>query len=470
MKEKLRSISLSLGVMLFLFMGSQLAHAQKDEPIDKVVAQIGEEIILLSDLQNIRLQSIQGGQETESISDCAILEEQLYEKLLINQAQIDSIQVVDEMVNQEMEARIRQIAGQIGSIEKLEEFYGKSVAQIKAEFFDIIKKRMMAEQMSAKITENVTITPKEVKSFFNELDKDSIPYINSKLSLSQIVIYPEITLDDKKKAEKKLLDIRSDIMKSLKNGEDIFGSKAAIYSDDPGSKLQNGKLGWQSKGTMVPEFEAALFALEKNGISPVFETQYGFHIVQLLDRKGNNYSSRHILITPKVNDEALIKAVTTMDSLYKQIKKGTISFEDAALQYSNDENSKSNGGKIVNPYTGDYFWDLQNINEIDPQMSRIVERLRIGDYSEPSLYDNMYEQKQGIRIVKLLDRTKPHVANLKEDRQLIELAALNQKKQKAIDKWIQSRINQSFIRIDPLYGRTCDFNYNWIKQDEEVKK
>lgn len=461
MKKVMSKFSKVLLVGLFTLL-SGAAIAQDDtQPIDKIVAQIGDEIILLSDLQNARLQQIQSGLDQYDISDCEILEEQMYEKLLINQAIIDSIEVSDDMVNQEMEARLREIAKQIGSMDKLEEFYGKSVAQIKAEFFELIKKRMMAEGMRDQITSGVTITPKEVKSFYNDLHKDSIPYINSKITVAQIVLYPEVTLADKEKARKKLEGIRKSIVEDGKR----FDSQASIYSDDPGSKLQNGDLGWQTKGTMVPEFEAALFDLEKNGISPVFETQYGFHIVQLLDRKGNNYHSRHILIQPKVNDIALMKAVTTMDSLYRQIRKGTISFEDAALNYSDDENSKMNGGKIVNPYTGDYFWDLQNINEIDPAMSRIVDRMKPGGFSDPSLYDNLFEQKQGIRIVKLLEKTKPHLANLNDDRQLIELAALNQKKQKVIDDWIQNKINGAFIKIAPEYRKACKFNYQWIKVD-----
>ncbi len=471
MKEMLRSISLTVGLLTIGLMLGQAVFAQaQTKIIDKIIAQIGDEIILLSDLQNMRLQAIQAGQDDSGISDCEILEEQLYEKLLINQAELDSIEVQDDMVNQEMEARLREIAKQIGSIEKLEEFYGKSVAQIKAEFFDIIKKRMMAEQMSNEITSTVNITPKEIKDFFNNYDKDSIPYINSKISLAQIVIYPEITLADKKAAKDKLEGIRDKIIKAKENGEDVFGSMAAIHSDDPGSKLQDGKLGWQTKGNMVPEFEAALFVLERGGVSPVFETQYGYHIVQLLDRKGNNYESRHVLITSKVSDAALMKAIGIMDSLHKQLKKGTITFDDGALHFSDDENSKMNGGKIVNPYTGDYFWDMQNINEIDPQMSRIVDRLEKGKFSEPSLYENLFEQKQGIRLVKLLDRTKPHLANLKDDRQLIELAALNEKKQAEIDDWIQRRINRSFVRIESTYRKACKFKYNWIKIDETVKK
>ncbi|MBK9191044.1 MAG: peptidylprolyl isomerase [Crocinitomicaceae bacterium] len=317
---------------------------------------------------------------------------------------------------------------------------------------------MMAERMREIITENVTITPNEVKEFYNSLPKDSLPYINSKISVSQIVLYPKITEDDKAKSKKALELRREEIL----SGKRSFEGVAGLESKDPGSRLQGGDLGWNSRGTMVPEFEAELFKLEPNGISPVFETQYGYHIVQLLERKGDNYHCRHILFMPEVSDKALMKAANTIDSLYKEIKKGTITFEDAAIRFSDDENSKLSGGKIVNPYTGDYFWDVQNINEIDPSMYQIVQRLNIGDYSKPGLYDNMMEQKQGIRMVKLLDRTKPHVANLKDDYQLIQMAALNQKKQEVIDQWVKDKITGNFIRIfDDNFISKCNYRYPW---------
>jgi peptidyl-prolyl cis-trans isomerase SurA len=455
-KKLLPFTKLFITFTLLLF--TTLAHSQAI--IDKVVAQVGDEIILLSDIQNQRLQILQEGEAGNKRTDCAILEEFMNEKLLVNQAKIDSIEVADEMVNQEMERRLRYISGQIGSIEKLEEFYGKSVAQIKAEFFELIKKRIMAEQMKDQITMDVKVTPKEIKSFFTSLPKDSVPYINSKISVAQLVIYPEISADDYTKAQKKLQGIRDEI----NAGKLRFETAAALHSTDPGSKLQGGDLGWQTRGTMVPEFEATLFRLEKNELSEVFETQYGFHIIQLLDRKGDNYKCRHILVSAAISDAALEKAAITIDSIYNEIRQGRLSFEDAAAQFSDDDVSKNNGGKIVNPYSGDYLWDIQNINEIDPQMSRLVDQMTVGTYSEPSFYDNYSDQKQGLRIVKLIARTEPHIANLDSDRQLIEMAALNMKKQKVIDEWINTKIATSFIRVDNSFLSECDFKYNWVKE------
>ena len=459
-RMKLQSINKYFFLLVMGLFLSQTGHAQKDDfkVIDKIVAQIGDEIILLSSLQEQRLQLIQSGIEGNTLSDCAFLEEFMFEKLLINQAKIDSIEVPDEMVNQEMEQRLDYIAKQIGSIEKLEEFYGKSVARIKAEFFDLIKKRMLAERMRETITENVRITPNEVKEFYKSLPKDSIPYINSKITVAQIVIYPEITTADKNLAKTRLEGYLEDILAGNKK----FQNVAALYSDDPGSKVSGGDLGWQTRGTMVPEFEAALFNLKPMEISPVFETMYGYHVVQLIERKGDNYHSRHILISPKVSDMELDRAANLVDSLYKQINFGNIPFEEAARRFSQDLESKYNGGQIVNPYTNDYFWDVQNINEIDPQMYRLIQGLKIGNYSTPSLYDNYMDRKQGVRIVKLLGRTEPHIASLETDRQLIEMAAINQKKEAVIDAWIASKIGGNYVEIAPEYLKTCTFKYNWI--------
>lgn len=459
-KVKLNSIKGLLIALLLSFGGVQTGLAQGGEfkIIDKIIAQVGEEIILLSEIQAQRLQLLQDGLSGDKSTDCAILEEFMFEKLLVNQAKIDSIDVPDEMVNQEMEQRIRYIAQQIGSIEKLEQFYGKSVARIKADFFELIKKRMLAERMKQTITENVKVTPLEVERFFKALPKDSIPYINSKITVAQIVLYPKITDDDKALAKGKLESVREDVV----NKRISFETAATIHSDDPGSRIAGGSLGWQSRGTMVPEFEGVVFRLKPGEISEVFETQYGFHFIKLIDRKGDNFLCSHILISPKINDKAWLKASNSIDSIYNEIARGRITFEEAARRFSEDDGSKYNGGQIVNPYSGDYLWDIQNINEIDPQMAPLVENIKIGKYSAPTLYTNMYEAKQGVRIVKLIAKTEPHIAGLNTDRQLIEMAALNKKKQTVIEAWVNSKISGNFIQIDPDYIRDCKLKYNWL--------
>lgn len=456
MKMLLKDIKLTLTIVAVLV--STCSFGQNNI-IDKVVAQIGDEIIMLSDIQKAKLQLIQEGMEVTKDDDARILEELLYQKLLLNQAKIDSVVVGDDQVNANMEQRLRYFESQIGGREELEKFYGKSTAQIKAEFFKTIKETMLSEAMQDKITENMVITPKDVTRFFNELPKDSIPYINSKISVAQIVIYPKITDADKDKALKEINRIREDIIKKRVS----FQAAAIRYSEDPGSKFKDGDLGWQSKGTMVPEFEAAAFSIEKNEVSPVFETQYGYHFLELLDRKGDNYRVRHILISTKADDKALDAASDKIEEIYKEIKSTSITFEKAAEKYSNDEASKNNGGKIVNPYTNDYFWDINNINEIDPQLYRVIQGLGVGRMTSPSLYENYREQKIGLRMVKLIAKTQPHAANLTDDYQLMQTACTETKKQEIITDWINSKISGAYIRIDEDF-KTNTFEYNWFPQ------
>lgn len=459
--SQMQSLLIKTGTILglFLFLGFfNQSQAQVKHTLDKIVAKVGDELILYSDIENQKLNMLQNGMDLPDKIDCLILEELLYEKLLIHQAQVDSIEVGDEIVNQEMESRINVIAQQIGGIKKLEEFYGKSVAQIKGEFFEIIKKRMQAERMKDEITAGVDVTPKEVKAFFNTYNKDSIPYINARITIAQIVLYPQLTEKDKELALKEITESRARVI----NKEIPFDLEALKVSKDPGSKSLGGDLGWQSRGTMVPEFEAELFKLQTGEISPVFETQYGYHYLQLMDRKGDNYHVRHILINPESDKSAIIRIKTRVDSIYNAVKAGAITFREAAAQFSNDEDSKNNGGLIMNPYTGEYTWDLSNINDIDPQMSRIVDKLNVGGMTQPILYDNFYEQKQGVRIVMLLSKSKPHQANLSDDYQLIQMAALNSKKQEIIDAWVKDKIASNYIWIEEKYATSCAFRNTWI--------
>ncbi len=425
--------------------------------IDKIAAQIGDNIILQSDINAQKLQMIQAKMEVNSKTDCEILEELMYQNLLINQAKLDSLVVSDAQVDAEMENRLRMLEQQIGSRQKLEEFYGKSSSQIKEEFREVIKDRLLSQDMEYKITENISVTPKEVKAYFQTVPDDSIPLINSKLSFQQIVYYPEITDADKKIAYDKLNSIRNSILAGKS-----FETQARINSMDPGSASQGGKYK-ATRGMMVPQFDAAVFSLKVGDISPIFETTYGYHIVTLLERKGDDYVCRHILITPEFSNQALENAAIKMDSCYSALKSNKISWEEAVLKYSNDDLTKQNKGIITNPITGEQTWDMEDLNQVDQQIYRLTDVLEKGEVTAPNLYADIYEHKQGIRIVRLMDRTAPHKANLNDDFTLIKKAAENDKKQKVINAWIQSKITNAYIRIDDSY-ETCAFKNPWIKK------
>ena len=262
-------------IILILFISFSFAF--KAQVIDKVIAQVGDNIILLSDIQKRKLSFLQEGKEIEENTDCVLLEELLYEELLLNQALLDSIEIPNQQVDAEMENRLRFLENKMGSREKLEEFYGKTVLQIKDEFRQTIKNQMLSQEMQRQINLDISVTPKEVKTFFKSIPEDSIPFINMKLSFQQIVFFPEITPDDKKTAMDKLKEIQSSIIKDNKS----FETMARIHSMDPGSAQEGGLIS-ASRGMMVPKFEATVFNLEPGEVSQVFETRFGFHIVKLL--------------------------------------------------------------------------------------------------------------------------------------------------------------------------------------------
>jgi peptidyl-prolyl cis-trans isomerase SurA len=446
-------ILLSTLIILYSFSNS---FSQKSITVDKIIAQIGENVILKSDIETQKNQLKNENVKIDSTSHCSILESLLIQNLLLNQAEIDSIKISDNQVDSEMENRIRVIENQIGGRQKMEEFYKKTTTQIKNEFRPIIKKRLMTEEMQRQISNGITISPKEIENYFKSLQTDSIPLINSKLSFQQIVVFPEITKEDKQNAIDKLKEIRGKIIEGKS-----FESQARIHSQDPGSAAQGGKI-TASRGMMVAPFEATAFSLKEGEISDVFETDYGYHIIQLIDRKGDDYTCRHILIVPEFNNISLSKASTQIEECYKKLKENQLTWDQAVSAFSNDVNTKQNKGIISNPITGENTWSMEELNQVDQQIYLLTDALEKGDITKPSMYFDMNEKKQGIRIVRLADRSLPHRANLKDDYTLIQKACEHSKKELVFSKWINDKINNAFIRIDEDFS-PCKFKYNWKK-------
>jgi len=422
--------------------------------VNQIVAQVGDHIILLSDLETQRLQLNEKEREQAGKS-CQILEQLLIEELLVNQAQIDSLEISDEQVDAEMENRLRIMENKMGGRENLEAFYGKSTVAIKEEFRTIIRNKMLAQEMERKITGDISVTPKEVAAFYQTLPKDSIPFINMKLSFQQIVQFPELTKDDKKLAYDQLVDIRKQIVAGSKS----FDMMARLKSMDPGSASQGGKI-QASKGMMVPQFEATVFDLKPGEVSEIVETMYGYHIIKLISRKGDDYTCQHILIMPEYSSKSISIAAARMDTCYQMLNRNEITWDEAVIRFSNDDGTKQNKGVLTNPYTMDIYWDMEQLNEIDQQIYLLTDALESGGISQPSLYMDLFERKQGIRIVRLQNRVPAHQANLEQDYALIKLAAENDKKQKTLDEWVQTKIPNAYVRIDAAY-QNCDFRVNW---------
>ena len=440
---------ISLALLISAFSFSQ----KKENLIDGTIGVVGNKVILHSEIESQIVQAKQEGYELGPNPRCLIYEQVMFQSLLMYQAELDSVDVSDEQVNAELNNRIRYFENQIGGRKKLEEFYGKSIEEIKAEFYTTIKERMMAEQMRSKITAGINITPSEVKKYYNGLNPDSIPLVGSKVEVAHITVAPQVSEAEKLATKAKLNKWRTEIL----SGERTFSTTAVLYSNDPGSRGEGGEFDWVSRGTFVPEFDRIAFSIKEGEVSQVFETEYGFHIMELFERRGDQYRGRHILLIPKISQTEIYKAKLYLDSIHNLIKTGVYTFEEAAKKFSNDKETKFNGGLIYNQQAGSSLFEM---NQLDKQIFAIIDGLDQGEYSRPMLSQS--REGQFYQIVKLKTITKPHRANLKEDYQLILQNATNDAKSEAIKKWIKNKSKSTYIKLHPDY-MGCEFVRDWIK-------
>jgi len=428
-----------------------LVKAQ-EQVVDEVVAVVGSKIILKSDIEGQYVQyKMQGNIGNASAMKCQFLESILFEKLLLTQAELDSVQVTDNQVESTMNQRFRYYISQFGSQQKLEEFYQKPILEIKEEIRSLVKDQLMAEQVQSKITENIKITPSEIKAFYNRMPDDSIPFIDTEYEIGQIVKQPPVSAEALSEAKEKLMNLRQRIVKG-----ESFSTLAILYSEDPGSAKKGGELGMFSRGEMYPEFEAVAFGLKPNQVSDIIKTKAGLHILQLIERKGDYVNVRHILIQPKVSPFDLAKASSYLDSIAGVIKHDSISFEKAALKYSDDP-GKINGALMVNPQTNTSRFEAK---QLDPKVFFVVDKMKVGEISK-AVPLTTEEGKQAFQLLYLKVRTDPHKANLKDDYNKIQNWALEEKKGKAIDDWIKSKTDKTYISIIDEF-KNCNFQHKWI--------
>lgn len=446
-----------LGVFFFFVMVI-LVQAQPDQRpvIDKIVAIIGDEVIMQSAIEQQFLQMTAQEEPVDENTPCNILEDMLFQNLLLNQSKIDSLEVSDGQVESEMDRRMRYFVQQFGSEKKLEEFYGKTIIEIKKEFSELIKDQILVQQMQSKIIESIKVNPSEVKTFYKSIPKDSLPYINAQIELAQIVRKPKIS--DKEKQE--VLERLKALKTRIDNGEN-FGVLAYLYSEDPGSAKKNGELGFTSRSMLVPEFAAVAFSLNPGQVSDVVESQFGYHIIQGILRRGEEVNVRHILLRPKVSPYDLEDSKNFLDSLYKAMNANPeLRFEDMAMKYSEDLETKTNGGLIINPMVGNNRFEMDEISQYDPSLFVVVNGLEIGAFSKPVATTDE-EGNDAYRIVKLVRMTEPHVANLADDYNRLQAATKAVKEGDAISNWINSKVSTTYIKVDDKY-KTCNMKYNWF--------
>jgi peptidyl-prolyl cis-trans isomerase SurA len=443
---------LILNFTLFLF--SFYTALSQNKIIDQSIAVVGDNCILRSEIENQFLQLESNSNFQGNDLKCNILEDLLFQNLLLHQAAIDSITVGDKEIDAQLERRIRYFVSQIGSEKKLEEYFNKSITEIKRDLRNALQKQMLAEKMQEKITGNIKVTPSEVRQYFKDIPKDSIPVINEQVEYEQIVLFPVISEKEKLAVKEKLNGYRERVLKG-----DKFSTLAVLYSQDPGSAVKGGELGFVGRNDLVPEFASVAFRLKEGEVSKIVETEYGYHIIQLIERLGEQINVRHLLQIPKADPVSAVKARLKLDSISKQIKNDSISFKTAVEKYSQDKETRSNGGLAINPMTNNSKFE---ISQLEAPTSSIIKNLKPGELSDPFEFTNDKSQKC-FKIIRLKSRFPTHKANLSDDYQIIQDSALNKRKLEEMQKWIENKQKFTYIKIDNSY-KNCEFKYKgWIK-------
>ncbi len=446
-------------IVILLVGGFFGASAQAKRIVaDKIIAQVGDKIILQSDVTNALsdLKRQAQGQDNVTLpTECQILEGQLIQKALVLQAQKDSLTVSDDEIENEMENRIRKYIASYGSKEVLEEIAGKSVYQIKEDFKEAMKEQKLADQMRGKIVDNIKMTPTEVKAFYNKTPKDSLPFYESEMEVSTIVVQPKANKDVEEYVSKQLYDYK----KQVESGAKKFEQLVKFYSEDPG-KTENGgqyNLNRNDKNMWDPAFLSGAFRLKEGQISGIIKSKFGLHIIQMVSRAGDDAVVRHILRIPPVADEEINEAKAKLDTIRKNLIDGNINFGAAVSKYSDDEGSKFSAGAV----TGRDGSSFITLDQVDKEMVIALKDMKPGTYSKPQVFTDERGSKK-VRIIYLKNRTEPHRENLKEDYNRIASRALEGKKSDILEKWFKEHIPTYYISIDKQY-ENCSSLEEWRK-------
>ncbi len=456
LKEEKLKMKKTLGTLIILLLLSVVQlHAQKvKKSIDKVAAVVGSSIILQSEIEMQYSQYLAQGNPPNPDVKCSILQGLLSQKILGQQAIIDSVTVTEDQVDGEIERRLRAMTGRAGGPERLEEFLGRSLIQYKDEIRPDIKEMLTAQKMQAKITENVAVTPLDVKRYFEAIPKDSLPFFNTEVEIAEIVVFPKLN-----KAEKESFHDKTEVLRlRIKNGED-FSTLAKLYSQDPGSAREGGDLGFMDRTSLVKEFAATAFKLKSGELSQVIETEFGFHVLQVIERRGEQVNVRHILIKTESTPASLDRAKAHIDSIYKAVIDKKIDFAAAASLHSDNNETKYNGGLMLNADNVQSRTTLIPTDKLDPQVFLTIDTMKVGNFSRPSLFTQA-DGKTGYRFLSLKSKTGPHQANLEQDYPKIKEVTFEDKNNRTISEWFEKRRKITFIKIDAEY-QTCPQLSSW---------
>jgi len=452
-KNKLH-LFFALGILCIL--GNDLSAQTQ---IDKVVAIVGQEIILVSDIESqYKLMESRAGGKLPENARCLVLDQLLSNALLLTEAEKDSVVVKDEEVEAQIDSRINEILKYMGGDpEQFKMYYGKTPQELKSEMKDDMRKQILIQKMQGQIMQSVAVTPKEVKLFFDRIPKDSLPYFNSEVELLELVVKPKVSPAEDQRAKDKADELRKRI---IEQGAD-FAQIAREYSDDKGSALRGGDLGITGRGSFVPEFEAAAYQLDVNEVSEVVKSEFGYHIIQLMGRLGNNISTRHILVKPAITIDDNENAKMYLDSIRTLILIDSFTFEQAVQKFSEEDFSKTRAGVLTNPTTGEGYWEL---GDLEPEIYFAIEKLKIGDISSPVEFASPQGESL-FKIIKIRNRSFPHIANLKDDYSRIYQAAIEEKKVNFIQEWVNKKIPKNFVDIK--YNALGDYVKNFYPNNKD---
>ncbi len=448
---------LSTGILLILIVSAQPGTQSKKIVADKIAATVGDRIIMYSDIKNTIADYARQGAEIPENAECLILDQAVLSKVLMQQAEKDSLPVTDEEVDADLELRVREFIRVYGTKEAVEELAGKSIYQIKEDARESVKEKKLAEAMQRKVVENIKITPAEAKIFFDHIPKDSLPFYESELEVGQIVVYPQASRD----LEKYVIDELNHYKQQIESKTATFEQLAKLYSEDPGSKNRGGQYEInRSDKSWDPSFMAAAFRLKEGEVSPVVKTKFGYHIIQMVQRNGDEANIRHILRIPPITEEETNAAISKLDSVRAKLIAGTMNFNQAALKYSQDEQAKFAGPFFSGRDGSTYV----TIDELDKDVVSMLGKLKVGEYSQPTAFTDEQRAKKGVRIIYLKSRSEPHRMNMKDDYNKIAQLALEEKKAKAMDKWLASKLPTYYIMVADDMSASCPSVQKYISK------
>ena len=451
-QNNLKSISKLKVIAIVVLLCSSIVSAQVT--IDGIAGVVGNNIVLNSDVEQQLLQYQAQGLEIDTTLRIQVLEDLLFQKLMLHQAVLDSVVVTENEVFNEIDSRINNFILQLGGEDQLESYFDKKVYEIKEEMFDPIESSLLIQRVRYDITSAVTITPSEIRTYFGTFPQDSLPAVNEEVEVAQILKLPPASSSAIAETKKKL-----DKLKDRINKGESFGTMAILYSEDPGSSRNGGLYTSITRGMFVKEFEAIMFSLEEGEVSEVFKTEYGYHIAVLEERRDNEVDVRHILMSPKISPIDLSNAKDILISIRDSVLNGELLFENAVLTHSDDKTTKYNGGKLINANNGTTKFEIAHL---DQGVNLAIENLETEAISDP-IYLKMEDGKEAYRMFMLINRKEAHQVNLVDDYKKIRDLALEHKKDESIEKWISKSLEKTYVRIDESY-QSEDFQYNWLKK------